>query len=94
MLKRSCDALYKTYEYTRKKIKKEELHEPAEDVRSYMSLRRTRARSAAKRSPADVLDEEANTRFERVSRHERMVAASEIAASSLSKRRLFDTALS
>ena len=57
-------------------------------------LEATRVRSAAKRSLAEVLEDEANTRFERVSRHERMVAASEIAAWSLSKRRLFETTLS
>ena len=51
-------------------------------------------RRAAERSLAEVPEEEANTRFERVSRHDRMVAASEIAASSLSKRRLFEAALS
>ena len=72
----------------------DELHEPAEDARSYTSLRRTRARTAANRSLADVFEEETNTRFERVSRHDRMEAASEIAASSLSKRRFFEAALS
>ena len=43
-------------------------------------LQATRARNADRRSLADVDEVEANTRFERVSRHERIMTAVEIAA--------------
>ena len=43
-------------------------------------MQATRARNADRRSPADVDEVEANTRFERVSRHERIMTAVEIAA--------------
>ena len=86
---------------TKFKTSKEELHAYKEEDEAAkvqelheVVLEATRVRSAAKRSLAEVLEEKANTRFERVSRHERMVAASEIAASSLSKRRLFEKTLS